>query len=79
MPIKVFLSSTLRRSVSGYDPVKGFDLTESREITVKDLCKKINVPVNNVKIVIIDGKIESTDYILKGNERVGLFPPLGGG
>ena len=79
MPIKVFLSSTLRRSVSGYDPVKGINLTESREITVKDLCKKINVPVNNVKIVIIDGKIESTDYILKGNERVGLFPPLGGG
>ena len=79
MPIKVFLSSTLRRSVSGYDPVKGINLTESREITVKDLCKKINVPVNKVKIVIIDGKIESTDYILKGNERVGLFPPLGGG
>ena len=79
MPIKVFLSSTLRRSVSGYDPVKGINLTENREITVKDLCKKINVPVNNVKIVIIDGKIESTDYILKGNERVGLFPPLGGG
>ena len=79
MPIKVLLSSTLRRSVSGYDPVKGINLTESREITVKDLCKKINVPVNKVKIVIIDGKIESTDYILKGNERVGLFPPLGGG
>ena len=79
MPIKVFLSSTLRKFVSEYDPLKGIDLTESREITVKNLCKKINVPVNKVKIVIIDGKIESTDYRLKGNERVGLFPPLGGG
>ena len=79
MPIKVFLSSTLRKFVSEYDPLKGIDLTERREITVKNLCKKINVPVNKVKIVIIDGKIESTDYILKGNERVGLFPPLGGG
>ena len=79
MPIKVFLSSTLRKFVSEYDPLKGIDLTERREITVKNLCKKINVPVNKVKIVIIDGKIESTDYRLKGSERVGLFPPLGGG
>lgn len=79
MPIKVLLSSTLRKSVSGYDPVKGVDLNVSQEITVKDLCKKINVPLNKIKIVIVDGKVESTDYILKGHERVGLFPPLGGG
>jgi len=43
------------------------------------VCRKINIPVEKIKVIMINGKSESFDYILKGDERVGLFPPVGGG
>jgi molybdopterin converting factor small subunit len=39
----------------------------------------MNIPAEKVKIIMINGKSESLDYELKGNERIGLFPPVGGG
>jgi molybdopterin synthase sulfur carrier subunit len=79
MPLQIFLSSTLRRYIPGYNPVNGLKLDINRGITVADICRKISVPVDSLKIVIVNGKRQNLDYILEGNERIGLFPPVGGG
>jgi len=79
MGLKVFLSSTLRQYISGYDPSEGAEFSVNRKTTVSELCKLMNIPEDKIKIVMVDGKSESFDYELQGDERIGLFPPVGGG
>ena len=79
MALRVFLSSTLRQYIPKYDPAKGVESLVNPKTTVSELCKLMNIPRDKIKIVMVNGKNESFDYKLQGNERVGLFPPLGGG
>jgi len=79
MPLKILLSSTLRKYRPDYDPVKGLELAADGEKTVADVCRKINIPADKIKVVMVNGKSESLDCVLAGDERVGLFPPVGGG
>ena len=79
MPLKILLSSSLRKYVPGYDPVKGISFSVDAEITVEELCERINIPCDRIKIVMVNGKSNPMDHVLKGSERIGLFPPIGGG
>ncbi len=79
MALKVFLSSTLRQYIPGYDPSEGTRFSVNRKTTVSELCKLMNIPEAKIKIVMVNGKSESFDYELQGDERIGLFPPVGGG
>ena len=77
--MKIFLSSALRKYISGYDPGKGHDIQVQKGTTVSDLCERINIPVDVVTIIMVDGRSKNLDYILNGSERVHLFPAIGGG
>ena len=79
MALKIFLSSTLRKHVAGYDPVKGLEVEVDGGITVAEVCKKVKIPIDNIKVAFVNGKSQKLDYILQGEERIGLFPPVGGG
>ncbi len=79
MPLKVFLSSTLRKCHPGYEPSTGIDLYLEDDISVKALLLKLKIPQKSVKIVMVDGLNAPFDHRLKGNERVAFFPPVGGG
>jgi len=79
MPVKVFLSSALRQFYPGYDSSEGAEVSVSRKTTVSELCKLMDIPEDEVKIIMVNGKSASFDYELQGDERVGLFPPVGGG
>ncbi|RJQ56942.1 MAG: MoaD/ThiS family protein [Desulfobacteraceae bacterium] len=50
-----------------------------RDITVRDLLSKIGIPETEVKLIFIDGKKAAFETVLSGGERVGIFPPVGGG
>jgi hypothetical protein len=39
----------------------------------------MKIPTDKIKIVMINGKSEKLDYVIQGDERVGLSPPIGGG
>ncbi len=79
MPLKILLSSTLRKYLPGYDPVGGISFSVGGGITVKELCERINIPCAKIEIVMVNGKSKPMEHVLKGGERVGLFPPIGGG
>ena len=79
MPVKVLLSSVLRQYIPGYDPLAGIEFTLDGKMTVSELCKLMNIPQDRVKIVMVNGMSKPFDFVLRGDERVGLFPPLGGG
>ena len=79
MPVKVFLSSILRQYIPGYDPLEGALFSLDRKTKISELCKRMNIPREKIKIVMVNGRNETFDYELQGDERVGLFPPVGGG
>ena len=77
--MKIFLSSTLRKYISGYDPEKGHEIQVEKGTTISELCKQINIPADMVTIIMVDGRSKNLDHILNGSERVHLFPAIGGG
>ena len=79
MALQVFLSSSLRKYVPDYDPASGVELVIRKGMTVSDICRQLAVPTERIKIVMVNGTGKSLEHILEGNERVGLFPPVGGG
>ncbi len=48
-------------------------------ITVKTLLEELCVPEDEVRLVFIDGVKHDLAAVLKGGERVGIFPAVGGG
>jgi molybdopterin converting factor small subunit len=48
-------------------------------ITVGALLQQLNIPQDMIKLVFIDSVHAELNSTLKGGERVGIFPPVGGG
>ena len=47
--------------------------------TVEDVLQRLDVPVNEVRLIFLDGVKGEMTSVLRGGERVGIFPPVGGG
>lgn len=47
--------------------------------TVSDLMEHLNVPASEVKLIFVNGVIVEPTQPLADGDRVGLFPPVGGG
>jgi molybdopterin converting factor small subunit len=48
-------------------------------ITVGTLLQQLGIPQDMIKLVFIDSVRADLTSTLKGGERVGIFPPVGGG
>ena len=44
-----------------------------------DLLDQINIPQEKAKLIFINGVKAGMTSVLEGGERVGIFPPVGGG
>ncbi|MDH3885420.1 MAG: MoaD/ThiS family protein [Desulfobacterales bacterium] len=47
--------------------------------TIRTLLQQIDLPENKAKLIFIDGVKAELTTVLKGGERIGIFPPVGGG
>ena len=79
MALTIFLSSSLRQYIPGYEPSVGLEQNVEKGITIAELCQKLKIPIDEVKIVMVNGRKEDMNYIIQGDERLGFFPPVGGG
>ena len=48
-------------------------------IQVLDLVRQLKIPENQAKLIFINGVMSELTSVLNGGERVGIFPPVGGG
>lgn len=79
MAIQLFLAATLRRYVAGYDAHTGYHLDMAPGSTILDLARQLGIPDKEAKLIMVNGVAARWDTVLQGNERVALFPPVGGG
>jgi molybdopterin converting factor small subunit len=47
--------------------------------TIQDLLRDLAIPETKAKLIFVNGIKADLDTGLKGGERVGIFPPVGGG
>jgi molybdopterin converting factor small subunit len=47
--------------------------------TVQDVLLDLGVPLDDVQLVFVDGVKGDLTTMLQGGERIGVFPPVGGG
>ena len=75
MKIKVKCFATLAK----FGPQNDEPLEVTKDITVSELMKQINLKKEDVKIVFVNGVIVKLSKVLKEGDRVGFFPAVGGG
>ena len=73
--IQLKLYATLRKFAPGDDDEINIEPGSS----VSDILKQLGIPDIEAKLIFINGKKGAIDTILKGGERLGIFPPVGGG
>ncbi len=54
-----------------------FELFENT--SVEKLISDLGIEDGIVKLIFVNGKKQDGKYLLKNSDRVGLFPPVGGG
>lgn len=79
MAVLVKLSTVLRQCIPDYDPIRGLSLEDAAGITVRQALTRAGIPVDKIKIVLVNGLAASLEDVLKDGDRLGLFPPVGGG
>ena len=47
--------------------------------TILDLATRLAIPHGEIKIVFVNGVTVDLDHVLHDGDRVGIFPPVGGG
>ena len=66
-------------TLSKYLPKDSECLEIPEGTNVGNLILDLGIPRELVKLIFINGKRKDSKYRLKNNDRVGLFPPVGGG
>ena len=79
MRIEVNLYATLKKYMQNETGGKPSVIALEDGICVKDVIQKLKVPADSVKLIFINGVHAKRDTILKDGDRLGLFPPVGGG
>ena len=73
--IELKLFATLRK----YAPDNADRLAIEPGSTIADLIEMLGIPLKEAKLIFVNGSIAKMDTVLEGSERVGIFPPVGGG
>ncbi len=66
-------------TLSKYLPENSDKYKVPDKMTVEMLIRSLEIPNEIVKLIFINGKREDLNYQLQDEDRVGLFPPVGGG
>lgn len=78
MVVEVHLFATLRRYMpSNPSGVITVDVPEG--ISVRDLATYLKIDPAEVHLVMVNGIGRGLEEVVKSGDRVGLFPPVGGG
>ena len=73
------ITINLFASLKKFSPVSSDSYPVKPGMSVKTLLEELCVPEDEVRLVFIDGVKHDLESVLKGGERVGIFPAVGGG
>jgi molybdopterin converting factor small subunit len=73
--IQIKLFATLQR----FMPASAENYAIETGTTIRTLLQQLDIPEDKAKLIFIDGVKAELATVLIGGERIGIFPPIGGG
>jgi molybdopterin converting factor small subunit len=73
--IQIKLFATLQR----FMPASAENYAIKTGTTIGTLLQQLDIPEDKAKLIFIDGIKVDLTTVLIGGERIGIFPPVGGG
>jgi sulfur-carrier protein len=79
MKIELKLYAGLEKYLSDKKGQNRFELDLSEGTNITSLLEELTIPPQEAKIIFLNGLHAKGDEPLRDGDRVGIFPPLGGG
>jgi len=79
MKIEIHLFASLSKYLPTDALEKTFIMEIGQKTPIKDIINRIGIPRAEVKLIFLNGIHARDTDILKDGDRLGLFPPIGGG
>jgi sulfur-carrier protein len=79
MRVQARLFATLRSHLPPDADGNSVELGLPDGATLEDLLGKLNVPPDEVRVTMVNGRARPRDWALESGDEVGIFPPIGGG
>ena len=73
--IQLKLFATLRE----FEPPSSENYSIEQGISIRELLEQLDLPPTKARLIFINGIKADLAATLEGGERVGIFPPVGGG
>lgn len=73
--VEIHLFATLK----AFSPPNADHYPIETGMTIRQLISELHIPEKEAKLVFINGTKADLDSVLKHNDRIGIFPPVGGG
>ena len=77
--MKSYIQIKLFATLQPFTPPSGEKYRIDPGISIRSLLEQLNLPEEKAKLIFIDGIKANLSSTLNGGERVGIFPPVGGG
>ncbi|WDN89243.1 hypothetical protein BuS5_02211 [Desulfosarcina sp. BuS5] len=76
---KIYIDIKLFATLRQFSPDNAGRFAVSRGTIIRNLLKTLGIPDEKAKLIFINGVKGDLESTLYGEERVGIFPPIGGG
>lgn len=77
--VQVKLFATLRRQYPELGIGEAMTVELPDDVTVGELLEELDLPIEQVKVVFVNGVVQKERHTLSNGDEVGIFPPVGGG
>jgi sulfur-carrier protein len=80
MKVELNLFASLARYAPDKTGSHGHLILDAAEgTTIMELLKRLELPLEKIKMIFLNGLHATGDEVLKEGDRVGVFPPVAGG
>jgi len=77
--MKAYITIKLFATLKKYLPASAEHYPINPGVSVGELLSELQLPASLAKLIFINGKKGESDTVLNHGDRIGIFPPVGGG
>jgi len=76
---QAYITLKLFANLGKFTPEEADNYPISSGTSIRDIIDRLGIPEEKAKLIFINGIKGELDSTLNGGERIGIFPPVGGG